>query len=195
MLLMSPAVAAIGVFGVQFLVEVFLPAFKPGLHAMKIVIVSVVFTQTSLLSLQLFLATKRIRLLMAITLVALGAQGVVLGAGALAGLDIVIVAWSAVAGQATFALLSLIGSARLAGVTRREAVDFWGRLPLGWVGFAALILAIDAVGPTASGFPAGLAVAVVELAVFALVAVVLLWLLDRGALRASRELMASRRAR
>lgn len=195
MLLMSPAVAAVGVFAVQFLVEVFLPAFRPGLAAMKIVIVSVVFTQTSLLSLQLFLATKRILLVMWITAAALAAQGAVLGAGAIAGLDIVTVAWSAVAGQATFALLSLIGSARLAGITRHEALEFWARLPVGWVTFAGLILAIDAIAPTTGSFGLALVEAVTELAVFSLIAVALLWLLDRGALRASRELMATRRAR
>jgi O-antigen/teichoic acid export membrane protein len=195
MLVMSPAAAAIGVFSVQLLVEVFLPAFRPGLAAMKIVIVSVVFSQTSLLSLQIFLATKRVALLMGITVFALAVQGAVLGAGALSGLNIEIVAWSAVAGQAAFAVVSLAASARLAGVTVKEALDFWARLPLGWIGFAGLILAIDAVSPNLTDFAGNVAELGAKLAVFTAVAGALLWLLDRGALRASRELMATRTGR
>jgi len=195
MLLMSPVAAAIGVFGVQLLVDVFLPAFRPGLAAMKIVIVTVVFTQTSLLSIQIFYATKRIAFLIGVTLVALAVQGAVLGAGALAGLTIVVVAWSTVAGQGAFAVLSLAGSARLAGVTRAEALRFWGRLPLGWVAFGGLILGIDAFFPGLHGFAGGVAELAGKLAVFTVAAFGLLVFLDRDALRASRELMATRAGR
>jgi len=195
MLLMSPVAAALGVFGVQLLVDVFLPAFRAGLEAMKIVIVTVVFTQTSLLSLQIFLATKRIALLMRVTIIALAVQGAVLGVGSLTGLTIETVAWSTVAGQGAFAVLSLADSARLAGVTRAEALRFWGRLPLGWIGFAALILGIDAASPDLHGFGGGVAELAGKLAVFSVAAFGLLWLLDRDALRASRELMATRAGR
>ena len=195
MLLMSPAAAAIGVFGVQALVDVFLPAFRPGLEAMKIVIVTVVFSQTSLLSLQIFLATKRIGRLMVVTGASLGVQGVVLGIGAATGLTIEIVAWSAVAGQGAFAVLSLAGSARLAGVTRAEALRFWGRLPLGWIAFSALILGIDAVFPHFGGFAGNVGEMAAKLGVFSVAAFGLLRLLDPGALRAARELMVTRAGR
>lgn len=192
MFLMSSAAAAIGVFGVQLLVEAFLPAFRPGLDAMKIVVVTVVFTQTSFLSLQIFLATKRIGPLMVVTVAALGIQGAVLGAGALGGLSILVVAWSTVAGQGAFALISLAGSARLLGVNRDEVRGFWARLPIGWLAVGGLILGIDSIFPMWGGFAGEVGDLAGKLAVFSVAGSGLVWLLDRDALRAARELMATR---
>lgn len=192
MLLLAPAVSACGVFAVQFLVEVFLPAFRPGLEAMKIVVVTVVFTQTSLLSLQIFLATKRIGLLLTATVASLAVQGAVVGVGAVTGLTIVIVAWSSVVGQGTFAFLSLAGSARLAGVTRAEALRFWARLPIAWVAFGALMLGVDALFPSVHDFGRNAAQFAAKLGLFAVGALALISVLDRDALRVTRTLISDR---
>lgn len=192
MLIIAPLAAAVGVFVVELIVEEFLTDFAPGLDAMKVVIAAVVFTQTSHLSLQVLLAAKRIQLLMSLTFGALMALGGVLAAGAIAGLTIEWVAAAAFAGQAAFAVLSLAGSARLAGVTRAEALNFWGRLPLAWIAFIALIFAVDISMPEISGLVGGGATFAAKLSAFAVLGLVALVILDRGAIRALRTLMATR---
>ena len=118
-LFVAPMATALGVFGLSVLVRGFLPAFVPGLDAMKIYVLTVLFVQVSALLHQSLVAVRRIRLLVGLTLVALVAQVAVLGIGALAGLTRTWAAWSAVTGQATLALTMLIGSCWVLRVSRR----------------------------------------------------------------------------
>lgn len=193
MLVIAPLLAGLGVFGAQFLVEQFLPSFADGLPATKTVIAALVFSSSSLLSLQILYATKRIRQLVLLTALALGTQISILAGGALAGgLTLEAAAWSSLIGQAVFAIGSLVASARLAGVDRAAAVAFWGRLPLGWAAFIALLFAVDAAMPELDGSLGPFATAAAKFAVFAGVAVALTAIVDREALRASRSLMRHR---
>lgn len=193
MLVMAPIAAMLGVAALRVIVEEFLPDFRPGFAAMRLVVVAVVFTQTTLLSLQILLAAKAVRRLILLTLPPLLAQAAVLVVGAATGgLDLLWIAWSALVGQASFAVAILWGSAAEAGVTRGEAARFWGRLPAAWAGFGALVIAVDELVPEWSGLVAAGASAGAKLALFAVVAGAWLLIVDRHAWRGFRTLMAAR---
>jgi O-antigen/teichoic acid export membrane protein len=188
-LVISPLVAAIGVFGVSVLVDGFLPDFEPGLSAMKIFILTVVFVHSISLLHQVLIAVRRVVLLMVLTAAGVLVQGTILAIGSIGDLSLTTAAWSAVAGQATIALLLLITSARLLHVDGHALRSFWMRVPLIWAALVALILALDRLAPDPDGLADALAVGAAQLAVFVVIAVPLLMLVDRDALRESRVLL------
>ena len=187
-LFIAPMATALGVFGLGVLVRGFLPAFAPGLAAMQIYVFTVMFVHVGALVHQSLVAVRRIKLLVGLTSVGLLAQSAVLGIGALAGLTRTWAAWSAVAGQATVSLLMLVGSCWVLRVSRPNLMRFWVRVPLGWVAFIGLLLAIDALAPTPHGFAAALATAVVQMLVFLVIGTAIALALDRSLVRESMAL-------
>jgi O-antigen/teichoic acid export membrane protein len=190
-LIATPLIAAVGLYGISVIVTEFLPSFERGLPAMKVYMLTLIFTQSGMFSIQVALAHKRVRVLMLTTFVALMAQLAVLGVGTLSGLTITWAAWSGVASQGTFALLALARATRMLGVDRREALGFWARIPVAWLGFAALLILIDRLAPPAHGLAGSLLVAAGELSVFAVAASALVYAIDRGAFTATRALLRS----
>jgi O-antigen/teichoic acid export membrane protein len=188
-LFIAPLATALATFGLSVLVRGFLPAFVPGLGAMKIYVLTVMFVHVGSLLHQTLVAVKRIKLLVALTAVGLLAQAAVLGIGAVAGLTRTWAAWSAVAGQATVSLLMLVGSCRVLRVSRPNLMRFWVRVPLGWIAFVGLLLAIDALAPTPHGLLAVVATAIVELVVFLVVGGAVALALDRRLVQESIALM------
>jgi O-antigen/teichoic acid export membrane protein len=181
-LVISPAAAAVGVFGLGVLVTGFLPEFSPGLDAMQVWLLTVVFVQSIALLHQALIAVRRVMLLIALTTAAVVVQATILALGSIGELSLTTAAWSAVAGQATLALTLLVASGRLLGFHRADVARFWGRVPLAWALLIAVIVAIDRTAPDADGLVGALAVATVQLLVFLAVAVVVLGVLDRKAL-------------
>ena len=188
-LVISPVVAALGVFGLGVLVTGFLPEFSPGLEAMQVWALSVVFVQSSALLHQALVAVRRVMLLIALTAAAVAVQAAILAVGSTDELSLTTAAWSAVAGQATLALALLAASGRVLGFHRDDVARFWGRVPLAWALMIALILAIDRSAPDTDGLAGAFAVAVAQLAVFLALAAVVLALVDRKALSETRSLL------
>jgi len=188
-LVVSPVVAALGVFGLGVLVTGFLPEFSRGLHAMQVWVLTVVFVQSIALLHQVLVAVRRVVLLIALTGGAVLVQVAILAVGSIDELSLTTAAWSAVAGQATLALALLVASGRLLGFHRADVARFWGRLPLAWVLMIALILVIERSAPAASGLAGALAVAAGELTVFLVLATVVLVLVDRKAFSETRALL------
>lgn len=188
-LLVSPLVAAVGFFGMPVLVNGFLPAFAPGLRAMQLFTLTLVFVQPGYILVQVLVAERRVGLLIGLTLAAVAVQAGVLSAGAVAGLTIEWAAASAVAAQAVMTLALLAASCRLLGVGLREALGFWARIPLIWVAQFALVYAIDAAAPAPAGLGGSLVVAAGSLAAFAVGAALAVQLGDRRAFRDSLALL------
>jgi O-antigen/teichoic acid export membrane protein len=188
-LVISPLVAAIGVFGVAVLVNGFLPDFERGLSAMKIFILTVVFVHSVSLLHQVLIAVRKVVLLLVLTLLAVVVQVTVLGLGSIGGLSLTTAAWSAVAGQATLALLLLVAVTRLLDVHAGDVRRFYGRVPLIWGLSLALIAGLDVLAPATTGLFQSLAVAAAQIVGFVVVAVPLFTLVDRDALRESRSLL------
>ena len=87
-LIISPLAAAAGVFGVEVLVRGFLPAFDPGLPAVKIFMLTVFFVHTTSITTQVLVAFRRVRLLIGLTVAALVAEAALLGIASLSGLTL-----------------------------------------------------------------------------------------------------------
>jgi O-antigen/teichoic acid export membrane protein len=188
-LVVSPLATAVAFFGMSVLVRGFLPGFIPGLGAMKIFVLTVMFVHVGSLLHQTLVALRRIRLLVMLTSLALAAQAAVLGLGALEGLTRTWAAWSAVTGQAVLSLLMLIASCRLLGVSRQNLMRFWVRVPVGWIALVGLMFAVDGLAPTPHGLLAAAGTAAAELAVFAGVATPIALALDRGVFKESMTLL------
>ena len=124
-LVISPLVAALGVFGLGVLVTGLLPEFSPGLDAMQVWVLSVVFVQSSALLHQALVAVRRVMLLIALAAAAVAVQAAILAVGSIDELSLTTAAWSAVAGQATLALALLAASGRLLGLHRDDVARFW----------------------------------------------------------------------
>lgn len=187
-LFVAPLSTALAVFGLAVVVRGFLPAFTPGLGAMKIYVLTVMFVHVGSLMHQTLVALKRIRLLVGLTLVALLVQVAVLSIGALVGLTRTWAAWSAVAGQATVSLMMLVGSCWVLRVSRQNLMRFWVRVPLGWIAFIGLLLAIDALAPTPHELAARIATGLAELVVFLVAGGMIALALDRSLVRESMVL-------
>jgi O-antigen/teichoic acid export membrane protein len=190
-LIISPAIAATGFFGVQYLAAQFLPKFLPGVPAMQKALLVLVFAQTANLAVQTLLATKRIGQLAVMTIVALAVQAAFLAIAWIGGLTLLTIAWSTVVGQGAFALLSLAASTRLLKVDRGDALAFWGRIPLLWAAFIALMLAIQAASPSAHAGLEGLATTAAKLGAFLLLGAIVLAVVDRDAARETVRLFRS----
>jgi O-antigen/teichoic acid export membrane protein len=187
-LVVSPVSTALAFFGLNVLVAGFLPRFSPGLGAMKIYVLTVIFIHVGSLLHQTLVALKRIRLLVVLTSIALILQASILAVGTAVGLTRTWAAWSAVAGQAALSLLMLVSSCVLLRVSRANLIRFWVRVPIGWIVFVALLLGIDAVAPTPHGLAPAIAVTAAELAVFAAVGLPIALALDRNLFRESLAL-------
>jgi O-antigen/teichoic acid export membrane protein len=187
-LVVSPLATALAFFGLTVVVHGFLPRFGPGLGAMKVYVLTVMFVHVGSLLHQTLVALKRIRLLVALTAAALATEAAVLGVGALVGLTRNWAAWSAVIGQAMLSLLMLVASCRLLHVSRENLMRFWVRVPVGWIALVALIFAVDGLAPTPHGLLAAAATAAGELAVFVGLGAPISLLLDRRLFRESMAL-------
>lgn len=189
MLVVAPLTAAIGVFGLEVLVNVFLPAFRPGLAAMRVAVLTLLFWQAGAVFVQTLTAMKRVAVLIAVTFAAVGVQVAVIGAGALSGLTAVWAAASAVAGQAVFVVLAIWACCALLRIERSEIWRFWARLPIAGAAYLGLLLALDRLPPHATTFVPAVAVAALKLVVFTLAAAVVSLATDRHVFAATRALL------
>jgi O-antigen/teichoic acid export membrane protein len=185
----SPLVTALAVFGIPVLVNGFIPAFAPGLGAMKIFILSVIFVHSVTLLQQVLIATRRVLLLLVLVGLGVAVQAAILIVGSRGGLSLETAAWSAVASQATIALGLLVAAGRLLEIGRADLVRFWLRVPVGWAAAVALILGLDAVAPATHGLVPSLGVGAAQTVAFALLGALVLRFVDRVALRESRALL------
>jgi O-antigen/teichoic acid export membrane protein len=188
-LVISPAVAALGVFGLGVLVTGFLPAFSPGLDAMQIWVLTAVFVQSIALLHQALVALRKVMLLIALTATAVLVQATILAVGSIDELSLTAAAWSAVAGQAMLALMLLVASAQQLGFRRADVTRLWARVPVAWALMIAIIVAIDRSAPEADGLLGALALAVAQLVVFLALATLVLAVVDRRALHETRALL------
>jgi O-antigen/teichoic acid export membrane protein len=189
-LVFGPLSAAAGVFGIEVAVASFLPEFDRGIGAMQVVLLTLLFRQPGYLLVQILLAVKRVRLLVVITAAAAAVQAGVLAWAVIADeLTIKLAAWSSVAAQGTFALLALGSACHILEVTGSELWRFWARLPGAWIAFGALTLTIAAVVPGSDTLLGRTAWALLELGVFTAAGLGILLLVDRGALRSTRQLL------
>ena len=188
-LVVSPAVAALGVFGLGVLVTGFLPAFSPGLDAMQIWVLTAVFVQSIALLHQALVALRKVLLLIALTATAVLVQATILAVGSIDELSLTTAAWSAVAGQAMLALMLLVASAHQLGFRREDVARLWGRIPVAWASMIAIIVAIDRWAPEADGLLGALVLAAAELVAFLALATLVLAVVDRQALRDTRALL------
>lgn len=188
-LVVSPAVTAIGVFGIAVLVIGFLPDFEPGLDAMQVFVLTVVFVQSVSLLYQVLVAVRRVVLLISLTAVAIAVEAAGLALGSLSGLSLSTAAWSAVAGQAALALGLLVAAARALEIHRDDVVRFWGRVPVAWTLMIAIIVGLVRIAPAADGLAGALAVAAGQLAAFVVLATLVLIVVDRRALIETRTLL------
>jgi len=189
-LVASPLMAAGGVFGMAILVRGFLADFTPGLDAMQVFCLTLLFMQSGYVLTQVLVATRRVRMLIGLTVGALAVEAAVLGLLALlGGLSIVDAAWGAVAGQAAMTIVLLVACARLLGLARADLVEFWGRVPAAWALLTGLILGLDALGDVPSGLLDAVAQFAWQMAAFGVVGFVIVWLLDRAVVRETRALL------
>jgi O-antigen/teichoic acid export membrane protein len=189
-LVFGPLSAAAGFFGIEVAVASFLPEFDRGIGAMQVVLLTLLFRQPGYLLVQILLAVKRVRMLIVITVAAAAVQaGMLAGAVIADELTIKLAAWSSVAAQCSFAILGLGCACHILEVTRSDLWRFWGRLPVAWIAFGALTLAIAALAPGSDTVLGRVAWALLELGVFSAVGLAILLLVDRQALRSTRQLL------
>lgn len=188
-LFLAPLTAALGFAGVNVLVVIFLPGFEPGLDAMKIAVLTLLFLQCGFLATQVLIAEKRVRMLIGITAAALAVQGTVIGAAWLGDPTIEDIAWSSVAGQGSFALLALLFSCRLLGVSRAEVREFWGRIPVALFAFGGVLVAGDHLIPSTEDPLPLLVGETIKFVAFTGLALAVIRALDPSALSAVRKLM------
>jgi O-antigen/teichoic acid export membrane protein len=188
-LVLSPAAVAVGAFGVGVLVKGFIPDFSPGLPAMRVFMLTLLFVQAGQVFIQVLVAERRVVLLLWLTAASLLLQGAFLGVGVALDLTLTWAAAAAVVGQAAFTLLLLVYNCRLLGVTRAEWTSFWARVPVAWAALAGLVLVLDWAAPTAGDVWGALAIAGAELAAFAAAGSLIVLVLDRAAFGESVRLL------
>ncbi len=189
-LFLSPLTAAAGVYGLAAIVILFLDDFEPGLTAMKVAMLTVLFTHSAYVATQVLLAHKKTRLMIAIALAGLGVQGAIIGIGIASGLTLEWAAWSAVAGQATLSIVTLACALRETQVPRAE-LGWWARLPLMWACFGALILGVDALVPDGESLVPVAGAVLAQVALFVVAGAALIAIVDRPAFREFRTLTRS----
>ena len=123
-----PITVSVTYFGGDFLIRYFLPKFQPGLEAIKVSLLIVVFWQLGFIYGQVLLVAKRIFTLIGITLVSVIALSSMLWCQKLMGLNLVGVAWARLGTQFCYVLL-LIGAAykNITGSIFQYATE-WGRI-------------------------------------------------------------------
>jgi O-antigen/teichoic acid export membrane protein len=187
-LVLSPIVAALGVFGVGFLITGLLPDFAGGLPPARVFVLSLLVAQSAFIFTQVLVAVRRVALLIAITAAALAVQAAILGIGGIEGLNLQYAAWSSVAGQSVMCVGLMIASARLLDVGRPDA-RLWIGIVAAWIVLGALLLGIAELSPDASGVLGAAALTAVQLVVFAALAAPVVWLADRSIVGETRELL------
>jgi O-antigen/teichoic acid export membrane protein len=191
-LIVSPLIAAAAAFGVQVLVELFLPEFHRGLRAMQIYGVTALFGGTSLLVAQAMIALRRMRALLVWTAAPVVLEAGALGVLAARGLTLEGAALAAVAGQALLAGFLLARTGDLPHDDGRTLASTWRPVVLVWAILTPVLLGLVYAFPVPDSYGQALGFCAIQLVVAVLAIGALAWALTPDTLREASAIVRRR---